>query len=140
MSQPKKRGPKRNPASRIRPPESVRASSTQEYVSFSFRHIVEHEDYCLHRCEVKLRAGILDHLHKLSKLKWADILQAAASGLGAEKIDQQQLHTKVPAHITQEVPIYVVHTFQKVPVAGYKEDAVFHLVWIDRHFKLYDHG
>ncbi len=69
-----------------------------------------------------------------------EVMQASAKGMGAEKIEQKQLKAAIPRHITEEVPIYVVHASGRVPLAGYKDGTVFHVVWIDRKFKLYDHG
>ena len=82
---------------------------------------------------------MLDKLRKLSSLSWRDIRQQERHGLGTEIIDRGSLKAALPAFITEEVRLLAFRAYDLVPMVGYRSGRIFHVVWIDRAFKLYKH-
>ncbi len=79
-------------------------------------------------------------MHKLSSMTWEQIRQAQRHGLGQEIIPQDSIRAGKPPHVTPEVNFYALRFDGLKPFVGYKKDFIFHIVYIDRAFTLYDHG
>jgi len=101
------------------------------------------KDFCLSCCEKDEKAAFADTLHKLSQSTWRELRQAGRHGQGYEIIDRKSIKGKIPDHITDDVHIIAFRFFGKKPMAGYRDAndrRIFHVVWLDRDFTLYDHG
>jgi hypothetical protein len=46
----------------------------------------------------------------------------------------------IPLCITPEVTLLALRFSGKHPMVGYREDDIFHILWFDFDFTLYDHG
>jgi hypothetical protein len=60
--------------------------------------------------------------------------------LGYEKIAKKSIRATIPTHIKDDVVFIAFRFYGKAPMVGYREDVVFHLLWIDRDFTLYQHS
>ncbi|WP_300674673.1 hypothetical protein [Desulfoluna sp.] len=61
-------------------------------------------------------------------------------GMGYEKIATSSLNTELPAHLSgQDVNLIAFRFNGKAPMVGYRDKSVFHILWVDRDFTLYDH-
>lgn len=110
---------------------------------FSLYHL--RKDYCLSKCTTDEKAAFADTLHKLSQLTWSDLRQAPKNGIGYEKINRSSFKNKdcIPKNITEDVNIIAFRFSGKKAMVGYKDPIdrkLFHVVWLDRDFCLYDHG
>jgi hypothetical protein len=60
--------------------------------------------------------------------------------LGYERISRNAIRGAIPSHIAKEVAFIAFRFYRKAPMVGYRDGDIFHIIWIDREFKLYAHG
>ncbi len=124
----------------VKPHPSLQTPPEQRHPHFSLRYISDKKRFCLSSCETNEKAAFAERLYRLSQMTWAQIRQQDRHGLGYEKIPRSALKTKIPDHIKDDVGI-VAFRFQGLKaMVGYKIGHVFYIVWLDRLFKLYNHG
>jgi len=95
--------------------------------------------FCLSKCQKDEKAAFADALFKRSKMTWAQIIQAPKHGLGSETIERDAILASIPSHLTEDVRFMALRFKDKAPMVGYREGRIFHVLWIDRAFKLYKH-
>lgn len=83
---------------------------------------------------------MLDRLRILGKLSWQQIRQEHKHRYGTETISRDSLKVGIPSFVTPDTRLIAFRAYDLVAMVGYKSDRVFHVLWIDREFKLYDHG
>jgi hypothetical protein len=108
-----------------------------DYPIFCFRHI--HRIYGLEQCTANEKSALIDRLYKLSQLTWQQISITQRHGFGFEKIEQTSIKTEMPKHITKDVTLYSFRFDGLKPFVGYRSTYIFHIVFIDRDFTLYNH-
>jgi hypothetical protein len=119
-------------SSASKPPEQCRPL-------FSFEHI-QNGDFCITCCETSEKAALSDKLYRLSQLTWADIKQQHRHKLGFEKISRSSITAEIPPHITPDMDLIAFRFDGMKAMVGYRQLAVFHILWLDRTFKLYPHS
>lgn len=112
-------------------------SSQQRRPIFSFHSIAK--DYCISKCTPQEKASLADTLRKMSELTWAQLTIAPKHGLGYEKIRRNAIKTSIPNSVTQDVNFLAFRFHDKAPMVGYREREIFHILWLDRNFSLYNH-
>lgn len=127
-----------NRGERIKSSPHVSGSTNQARPIFSLVHM--QNGYALDGCNQKEKAAFADTLYRLSRLTWREIQTAPRHGLGSEPITRTAIKAGIPAVITINVPIIALRWYGKAPMVGFRDGAVFHVVWLDRDFTLYDHG
>lgn len=105
---------------------------------FSFRYV--QRSHCVSACERDEKAALVDKLHRLSSLTWAQLKQQPRHGLGFEKISRDSIRVPAPAHVTPDVDLIAFRFSGMKPMVGYRREATFFILWLDRDFTLYDHG
>jgi hypothetical protein len=76
---------------------------------------------------------------RLSQLSWADIRQQDRHKLGYEKISRSSIKAAIPAHVTEDVELFAFRFCSKARMVGYKRNATFYVLWLDRSFTLYNY-
>jgi len=110
-----------------------------DYPVFCFKHL--HKDFCLDQCDQDDKQSLLEQLVKLSQLTWQQITQTHRHGMGFEKIDRNALKSKCPAFITEDINHLLAFRYNGMkPFLGHRNRFVFHIVFIERDYTLYDHG
>ena len=133
------REPPKEAGQRIRAQPSLSISPQQMRPKFCLEHL--RKSHCLSNCTKDEKAALADRLHELSQLTWQQIVQAPKKGQGHEIISRNAIGKDViPALITEDTNIIAFRFFGKAPMVGFRDAEVFHIVWIDRAFDLYDHG
>lgn len=117
--------------------ETEDVSPEQQPPIFSLRYL--NRDYHLSQCTKDEKAAFADTLAKLSQLTWSKIKSQSRHGLGFEKISRDAIRSSIPSHLTEEVDFIAFRFFGKAPMVGYRERAVFYVIWLDRDFTLYPH-
>lgn len=112
--------------------------SDQKSPVFSFEYL--QQGWCVQDCQQEERSRMLDKLRRLSQLSWKQIRQEHRHGLGTEIIRKNSLKVEVPGFITDDVRLLAFRAFDMVAMVGYRNGRIFHIIWIDRTFTLYDHG
>ena len=79
-------------------------------------------------------------LSQLSLMTWGEIANAPSHGLGQETLAQTAINVGMPAIISGDVKLYALRFSGLKPMVGFKEGAIFQIVWLDRAFEVYDHG
>lgn len=105
---------------------------------FCFRYL--DKTHGLDSCDKDEKAALASTLHKLSQLSWNQLRLAPRHGVGYEIIENNSFRVAIPKHITEDVHLIAFRFSGKAPMIGYKDEAVFRIVWLDRVFKVYDHG
>ena len=106
---------------------------------FSFQYIDAH--YCISHCEKEDKAALADQLRLLGSKTWAELHQAGRHKIGYEKIPQKAIKRKVPSHLEKEDITFLAFRFAGLkPMVGYRDREIFHIIWFDRNYSLYDHG
>lgn len=96
--------------------------------------------YCITLCDDADQLAFVKRIRQLSGMTWNAIIQADRHGFGREKIAQAAIHPEIPAHLTEDVTLIALRFSGLKPMVGYQHNDVFHIVWFDRDFNLYDHG
>lgn len=107
------------------------------YPVFCFKHI--HPKYSFDNCTKDELVSCIHQLHKLSQLTWMQIRGSHRHGMGSEKIEQNSIKTALPDFITPDITLLALRFDGKKPMVGYKSHFVFHVIFLDRDFTLYDH-
>ena len=118
--------------------DSAKIDFNREKPTFCLRHIDSH--YCISSCDVNEKASFADTLRNLSQLTWSELRSSPHRGMGCEKIARDALKRPIPPGITEDVTFLAFRFHGKKPMVGYRVNEMFHIIWFDRDFTLYDHG
>jgi len=97
-------------------------------------------DYCISLCDQDHKVAFVNRLRILSKLTWQQITNAHKHKTGSETISRTSIKATIPSEITDDVTIIALRYNDKAPMVGYRENRIFHIVWIDQNFTLYNHN
>lgn len=111
------------------------------YDQFRPRFSLEHlqSDFCLSLCTQEEKASFADAIHKRSQLTWSQIKNQDRHKLGFEKIARHSLKSPVPMVATDDVEIIAFRFYGMAPMVGFRREATFFILWLDRAFSLYKH-
>jgi hypothetical protein len=124
----------------IKAPEVSESIPAQKRKPVFSLHYLD-KKYCVSECDKDEKAGLIDQLHILSNMTWQEIDSAPRHGIGREKIARNSIRGKFPDHIKHEENINIcAFRFSGMKaMVGYRQENIFHIIWIDRDFTLYDH-
>ena len=123
---------------RISARETTDIPPEQQPPLFSLRYMNKH--YSISQCTKDEKAALADTLHQLSQLTWSQIKASPRHGLGYEKIDRNVIKSSIPSHIKDDVNLIAFRFCSMAPMVGYRDGAVFYIIWLDRDFTLYPHS
>lgn len=136
---PKRINAKKEKGKKIATPSQTRDTSPEQQKPI-FALCYLRRDYCLSTCSKDEKAAFADTLHKLSQITWNEISSSSRHGVGYERISRDAIRSGIPAHLKEDVNFIAFQFFGKAPMVGYRDENIFHVIWIDRAFSLYDHG
>ena len=135
------REPSRETSNRISVTENVSSENYQKHCPiFSLQYLSTDSKFSFDSCNKNQKVKFADTLYRLSRLTWSQILQAHRHALGTEKISRESIKSPIPQHITDDVNFLAFRFDDKAPIVGYRGKDVFHVIWIDKSYKLYDHS
>ncbi len=109
-----------------------------DYPIFCFRHL--HKDYNLEKCSDDHSVALIKQLIRISCLSWQTIMTTPKNGLGSEKISRNSINASIPSSITDDVNDFLSFRYiGKCAIVGFRNNTIFHLVYIDRDFSVYSH-
>lgn len=86
------------------------------------------------------RAAFAMALHRRKSMSWLEIIMADKHGLGSENMPRKKFKPAIPAPFQDRDDFLVLRYDGRLPMAGVRSGAVYHIVWIEPEFgKLYDH-
>jgi len=121
------------------------ADNTKNVISFekpvfSFYHM-RNGDYHIDACDKEQKASLALKLSKIGQLTWQELKATPKHGLGYEFIDKDSIRGDSVDHLTDDVKLIAFRFWKKAPVVGYRDShGIFHILWLDKDFSLYDHG
>lgn len=119
-------------------PEDEARNIDQSPPEFSLRYL--QKGFCIDCCEQKEKAALADKLFRLSQLSWTEIRRQDRHKLGYEKIARNAIKSAIPVHVTEDVDLIAFRFCGMAPMVGYKREATFYILWLDRAYTLYNHG
>lgn len=137
MSPKKFKSPEPGKGQHFKPPAVSEENADQRPPIFCLRWL--HSEWGLAQCTIEEKAAFADTLYRLSQLTWLEIKNLGRHANGTEKIPHNQIKAGKPTHLTDDVPLLAFRFCAKAPMVGYRDGAVFHILWLDRAFKLYKH-
>ncbi len=105
---------------------------------FSFEHMVD--GYCVKSCEQEERSAFALSLHKRGRLSWRQLRFISKHKLGYEKIERSSLRVGLPSKVTPDVTLIAFRFHGMKAMIGYRDERIFHIIWLDPKFKVYHHG
>ena len=96
--------------------------------------------YCVDDCDKEHQAAFARALWDRAQMTWLDITVARRHGLGIEEIPRSSFKVAIPRHITPDVDFIALRFHGKAPMVGYRDGRIFHVLWLDHDFGVYDHG
>jgi hypothetical protein len=121
----------------IKAHEASNISPEQQPPIFSLHYICK--GYCISDCTKDEKAAFADTIRKLSQCTWLQLKQSDRHKLGYEIIDKNSIRAPIPSHITEDVNIIAFRFCSLAPMVGYRDRAIFHVIWLDRAYSLYPH-
>ena len=119
------------------PSQTWGTSPEQQKPIFSLIYL--QKDYSLSACTRNEKAAFADTLQRLSQITWNEISSSSRHGAGYERIRRNAIRSGIPPHLQADVNFIAFRFFGKAPMVGYRDENIFHILWIDRTFSLYDH-
>lgn len=129
--------PETTPPDQNRPSAEKTGSTDELSPVFCLHHLAD--GWRISDCERDDQAAFALTTEKLSRVTWRDIRNAHRHGVGAEKISRHALKAPVPVGIDDDVQFLALRFSGKKPMVGFRSSRIFHVVWFDSRFSLYDH-
>lgn len=120
-------------------PNQTSQDSTIDYPIFCFKHLNSH--YGMNNCNKEEKAALIEQMTRLSQLTWNQVKLGSRKGMGSEKIDKSAIRASIPNFVSDDVDFFLAFRFKgNAPFVGHRNGNIFHVLYIDSKFKLYDHG
>ncbi len=121
----------------IAPQPPVEESPEQRPPVFCLRYM--RRPYSVDDCDKDDKAAFASRLYLLSQMTWAQIKMADRHGAGTEKIATNSIRVGTD-HLPQDVDLLALRFSGNKPMVGYRDGVVFHIIWLDHSFTVYNHG
>lgn len=102
---------------------------------FSFDHMAA--SHSVATCNDEEKAALADSMWRRSRITWRELRSAGRHGLGAEKITR--INQPRPAVVTDDVTLLAFRFSGMKAMIGFREGRIFHVIWLDSDFEVYDH-
>ncbi|HAV4234685.1 hypothetical protein WKW51_05930 [Acinetobacter baumannii] len=106
-------------------------------IIFSLQYI--QKNHCYSNCQPAEKQALADAIFKRREMTWKTIAKEARHGLGYEKIERKSLNVAVPNVVPEDASILSFRFYGLAPMVGYRENDIFHILWLDREYKVYPH-
>lgn len=111
------------------------------YPAFSFEKMQDKSGNSVNCCGDEDRVALVKRLFMLSRLTWKEIRQAPSSGMGSEQIPKYRIKRPIPSTVTPDIEQFSsLHFSGKKRFVGYRVGQIFHILWVDHTFEVYNHG
>ena len=132
------KNPQYNNSESIKRPQTIADNTDSDTPVFSLELMVN--GYCLARVSKDRKAHFADALFKRRQLSWIQLKLGGRHALGCEIIPREALRKPVPKKVPNDVNIIAFRCHDMIPMVGYRDGRIFHIIWIDWVLDLYDHG
>ena len=104
---------------------------------FSFIYL--DKKYSIDECTLEDKSKFFSKLVKLSQMTWQDIISTHRHGLGSETIKKDAIKCSIN-NVPEGCTFIALRFSEKKAMVGFRDKNIFHIVWFDRDFTLYNHG
>lgn len=118
-------------------PNEQSATEESDYPIFCFRYL--DRKYHIDGCQKDEKIAFLERLIKLSTLSWNQIHLSDRHGFGTEKIAWKAIKKQIPIGFSEDDNLFALRFQGLKPFLGCRRGTVFHILFIDRDFSLYEH-
>lgn len=123
-----------------RVPEAPPPRSTDDETPKFCLHFLR-PDFDVHALKPERQVAFAKTLQKLAGMTWQQITLADRHGNGSEQIKRDSIKAPIPVRFEDAEKFLVLRYAGKLPMAGVRIGAVYHVLWIEPEFNhLYDHG
>ena len=98
------------------------------------------DSHCISQCSEEQKVSFVDKMRALSQLTWNQIKLAPKHGLGSEKIPRPMFKVPIPDFISEDEALLAIRFWNLAPMIGVRWKQIFHIIWFDKDFDVYDHG
>lgn len=112
--------------------------SDERHFAFSFTKM-PNSKYSIDNIANEDLVALVKKLKILCTQTWADLKRSGRHALGHEIIKKNALKVSLPNNISEDVKILAFRYSGKKPFLGYRRGKIFHIMYIDYNFSLYDH-
>jgi hypothetical protein len=109
----------------------------RERPTFCLRYI--DPDFCITACGTEDKANFAEKIRRMSQMTWVELRTAPRHGMGAEKIERAEIRRPIPDEVPEDATLLAFRFSGKKAMVGYRMRGMFHILWFDRDFTLYDH-
>ena len=117
---------------------SSSGSTDNQKPAFCFQHL--HGDHNITKLDAEEKRALIEKLIELSNMTWQQLKLSGRHGLGTEKINRNSILVSIPPSITEEVTFLSIRFNGMKPMVGYRGNRIFHIVYLDHNFSVYNHG
>ena len=130
------KGSRRGIEAAVRPDGS--GGSDTEYPIFSMHHLAV-ATHCVSTCEQREQADVALALERRARFTWGTLRQMPHVKLGYERLPRESIRATIPSYFTEDERPIVFRMSDRGRLIGFRQNAQFHIVWIDFHFEVYPH-
>lgn len=132
------RFPIANAGTHIKLPPSSVVLQQIDYPVFCFKHL--DREYHLTQCTVEEKCSLANKLFQLSQMSWNAVQLSGRHQNGSEKIARSSIRRPVPSFVSEDVQHLLAIRFDGMkPMVGHRSGPIFHILFLDRDFSLYQH-
>ena len=95
--------------------------------------------YCITLCDKDDKAAFAEKIRQMSQMTWVQLRTAHRHGAGSEKISHDAIKRPIPTNVPEDATLLAFRFSGMKPMVGYRMQNLFHIIWFDRDFTLYDH-
>lgn len=117
--------------------QQIKESSNKKNPVFSLKYI--QKGFGIEECPDEDKIALLKKMAQLSQTTWQDIFQSSRHGTGQEKIDKNSLKVPLPTCVKDDTNLIAIRYKGLAPMVGFRENDVFHILWVDFNFNVYKH-
>jgi hypothetical protein len=103
--------------------------------AFCLRYMVA--AYSVDSCNKDEKAALADAMWRRSRLTWKELRSAHRHGLGGETI--KSINRPRPSVVTEDVTLLAFRFSGPKAMVGFRVGRIFHVIWLDHDFTVYDH-
>ena len=111
--------------------------STIDYPVFCLHYLSSR--FCLTKCDKDEVSGFAHTLRILGQQSWNYIIVNRVKGY-EKMLNPRSMRESVPRELTEDLPIISFCFDGKKKMVGCRSKYIFHVIWLDPKFQLYDHG
>ena len=114
--------------------------SDERHFSCSFTKMPGRSKYSVENLDKDNLVRLIKQLRILSQMTWAEIKRSGRHQLGTEIIKRDSLNVNLPLNLSDDIKLLAFRYYDTRPFVGYRRGKIFHILYVDHDYTLYNHG